>query len=105
LGARTPPGLNARSRAERDSPARTARRQQPVGALSFADSAVATIGSGKWLLRRLRAWGPELAAALVDSFRRSLVEDDSTPLLDVAAVLLDERGGRAQAGYVRIASA
>jgi hypothetical protein len=61
------------------------------------------ISSGKWLLRRLSAWSPELAAVLVDSYRRSIVEHDPGPFLDAAAALVEERGGRVQAGYVRVA--
>ena len=60
--------------------------------------------SGKWLLRRVRAWTPELADLLVDGYRRSVVDADPGPFCAAAADVLERYGGRVQEGYERVAS-
>jgi hypothetical protein len=60
--------------------------------------------SGKWLLRRVRGWAPELAGLLVDGYRRSVAEADPGPFHAAAADVLERCGGRVQEGYERVAS-
>ena len=63
------------------------------------------ISSGKWLVRRLRAWAPGLGRQLVDGYRRTVAAGDPRPLLGAGAALLDARGGRVQDGYMRVGGA
>jgi hypothetical protein len=53
----------------------------------------AWLGSGKWLLRELRATDADLAARMVAAI------GDSRQLIDLAAEVLDRVGGRLWAGY------
>ena len=57
--------------------------------------------SGKWLLRRLRDWAPDVASMLVDGYRRSVADADPAPLHAAATAVLDRYGGRLQEGYER----
>lgn len=57
--------------------------------------------SGKWLLRRLRDWAPDVAAMLVDACRQSIADADPTHLHEAATIVLDRYGGRLQEGYER----
>ena len=60
--------------------------------------------TGKWLLRRVRGWAPELADLLVDGYRRSVTDADPDPLYAAAADVLERCGGRVQEGYERVVS-
>jgi hypothetical protein len=59
---------------------------------------------GKWLLRRVRGWAPELADLLVDGYRRSVAVADPGQFHTAAAAVLERWGGRVQEGYERVAS-
>jgi hypothetical protein len=60
--------------------------------------------SGKWLLRRVRGWAPELADLLVDGYCRSVADADPGPFYAAAADVLERCGGRVQEGYERVVS-
>jgi hypothetical protein len=55
------------------------------------------LGSGKWLLRRLRTWEPAVADQLIGAF----ASGDRALFLQVADDLLAPLGGRLQAGVIR----
>lgn len=55
------------------------------------------LGSGKWLLRRLRAWD----RAVADRLSGALVSGDRKGFIELADDLLTPLGGRLQAGFVR----
>jgi len=55
------------------------------------------LGSGKWLVRRLRAWDADIAGGLGEA----LVAGDRGALVDRAHRLLEPFGGPLQAGMVR----
>lgn len=55
------------------------------------------LGSGKWLVRRLRAAAPSAATVLSES----ILKDDPTSFAVAAGRLLEEYGGRVDPGFVR----
>ncbi|CAL8977944.1 hypothetical protein CELL_02701 [Cellulomonas sp. T2.31MG-18] len=61
----------------------------------------AWLGTGKWLLRRLREDDPELAEQLLTGHRSAVASGDVSGLVRLCDTVLDGVGGRLSEGFVR----